>query len=59
MNKSFSESIRSLNQPNDSKKDLFILINEFEQESHELGSQNRARRTFVLIKLKLSYLFFK
>jgi len=55
MNKSFSESIRlfrSLNEPNDSEKDLFILINEFEQESYERASQNRARRAFELIKLK-------
>jgi len=28
----------------DSKKDLFILINKFEKESHEHSSQNRARR---------------
>jgi len=27
-------------------------MNEFEQESHERSSQNKARRTFVLIKLK-------
>jgi len=48
MNKSFFESFRWLNEPNDSEKDLFILIDEFEQESHE--------RRFVLIKL--FYLFF-
>jgi len=30
------------------KKYLFILINEFEQESHKRASQNRVRR---LIKL--------
>jgi len=41
------------------KKVLFILMNEFEQESHERSLQNRARRAFVLIKLKLLYLFFK
>jgi len=41
------------------KKDLFILMNEFEQESHKCSSQNRARQTFVLIKLKLCYLFLK
>jgi len=28
-----------LNEPNDTKKDLFILINEFEQESHEVLQQ--------------------
>jgi len=28
-------------------------MNEFEQESHERASQNRARRAFELIKLKL------
>jgi len=42
----FSESIHSfrfLNEPNDSEKDLFILMNEFEQESHKRASQNRAR----------------
>jgi len=48
-----------LNEPNDTKKDLFILMNEFKQESPERASQNRARRAFVLIKLRLSYLFFK
>jgi len=31
-------------------------MNEFEQKSHERSSQNRERRAFVLIKLKL-YLF--
>jgi len=41
------------------KKELFILVNEFGQESHECLSQNRARQAFVLIKLKLFYLFFK
>jgi len=41
------------------KKDLFILMNEFEQESHKHSSQKRARRGFVLIKLKLFYIFFK
>ncbi len=40
------------NERNDSKKDSLILMNEFEQES-------RARRAFVLIKLKLLYLFVK
>jgi len=34
-------------------------MNKFEQESHERSSQNRAKRAFVLIKLKLLYLFFK
>jgi len=33
----------------DSKKDLFISMNEFEQETYECPSQNRARRAFVLI----------
>jgi len=42
----------------DSGKDLFILMNEFEQESHERTSQNRARRPFELMKLKLCYFFF-
>jgi len=37
----------------------FILMNEFEQESHKHASQNRARRAFELIKLKLCYLFIK
>jgi len=41
------------------KKDVFNLMNEFEQESHEHSSQNRARPFLVLIKLKLFYLFFK
>jgi len=27
----------------DSKKDFFILMNKFEQESHERSSQNRAK----------------
>jgi len=36
-----------------------ILMNEFEQETHERSSQNRARRAFVLIKRKLCYLFSK
>jgi len=43
----------------DSKKDSFILMNDFEQESHERASQNRARRAFELIKLKLCHLFIK
>ncbi len=62
MNKSFSESFGSFNNRNeriDSGKDLLILMNEFEQESHERASQNRARRAFVLIKLKLLDLFVK
>jgi len=42
----------------DSGKDLFILMNEFEQESHERASQNRARRPFELIKLKLCYYYY-
>jgi len=53
------KGVRSLNEQNDTKKDLFILINEFEQESHERAPQNRARRPFELIKLKLCYLFLK
>jgi len=60
MNESFPESIRSfrsLNESNDMKKDSFILINEFEQESDERPSQNRARRPFELIKLKLCFFF--
>jgi len=40
------------------KKDLFILMNKFEQERHERASQNRARRPFELIKLKLCCYFF-
>jgi len=36
------KGVRSLNQPNDTKKDLFILINEFEQESHERAPQSKA-----------------
>jgi len=55
-------SFGSLNERNeriDSGKDSFILMNEFEQESHERASQNRARRPFELIKLKLCYLFIK
>jgi len=39
--------------------DLFILLNEFEQESHKCSSQNRARRAFVLIKLKLFLFIFE
>jgi len=46
-----------LNEPNDSEKDLFILMNEFEQESQKRASQNRARWPFELTKLKLCYLF--
>jgi len=38
-----------LNEPNDSEKDLFILINEFEQESHKRASQNRASRPTVCV----------
>jgi len=41
------------------KKDLFILMNEFEEESYKHASQNRTRRAFVLIKLKLFYLVLK
>jgi len=48
-----------LNEPNDLEKDLFILMNEFKQESHKRASQNRARRAFELIKLKLCYLLIK
>jgi len=61
MNESFPESIQSFrlfNEPNDTKKDLFILINEFKQESHKRSSQNRARRAFELIKLKLFFIYF-
>ncbi len=39
MNKSFSESFGSFNERNeqiDSEKDSFILMNEFEQESHDV-----------------------
>jgi len=43
----------------DSEKDSFILMNEFEQESHKRASQNRVRRQFELIKLKLFYFLFK
>jgi len=53
MNKSFSESFGSFNKRNeqvDSEKDSFILMNKFEQESHERASQYRARRAFVLKK---------
>jgi len=46
-----------LNEPNDTKKDLFILIKKFKQESHERASQNRARQPFELIKLKLCCCF--
>jgi len=59
LNKSFSESFGSFNERNkliDSEKDLFILMNEFKQESHKRASQNRARRPFELLKLKLFYL---
>jgi len=60
MNKSFMICLfRLLNEQNDLKKDLFILMNKFEQESQERASQNRARLAFVLIKLKLFYLFLK
>jgi len=41
-----------MNEQNDSKKDLLILMN-------ERASQNRARRAFELTKLKLCYLFIK
>jgi len=34
-------------------------MKEFEKESHERSSQNRARRAFELIKLKLFYLILK
>jgi len=37
----------------------FIFKNKFEQESHKRASQNRARRPFELLKLKLCYFFFK
>jgi len=61
MNKSFSESFGSFGERNeriDSGKDLFILLNEFELESHERAPQNRARRAFDLIKLKLIFILF-
>jgi len=40
--------VHSTNKTNktDSEKDLFILMNEFEQESHGRASQNRARQPF-------------
>jgi len=41
---------------NESEKDLFILMNEFEQESHKRASQNRAWWPFELIKLKIHLL---
>jgi len=34
-------------------------MNEFKQESHKHASQNRSRRLFEPIKLKLCYLFYK
>jgi len=49
MNKSFFLSFGSFNERNEqigSGKDLFILTNEFKQESHERASQNRARQWF-------------
>jgi len=52
INKSFFMSFGSFNEQNeriDSEKDLFILMNEFEQDSHERASQNRARWPFELI----------
>jgi len=58
MNKYFFKSFGSFNKRNeqiDSEKDS----NKFEQESHERAPQYRARRAFVLIKLKRCYLFFK
>jgi len=49
--KKISESIRLyrlLNEPNDSEKDLFILMNEFvEQESHKRASINRQSTNYV------------
>jgi len=39
--------LKSLNQPN-ATADSFILMKEFEQESHKRASQNRARRPFEL-----------
>jgi len=60
MNESFPESICSFlskNEPNDMKQDSFILINDFKQENHKYASQNRARRPFELIKLKLLFFF--
>jgi len=63
MNKSFSESFDSFNELNeqiDSGKDLFIFMNEFEQEkSLKRASQYRARRPFELIKPKICNLFIK
>jgi len=49
----------SLNEPNDSKKDLFILMNKFEQESHKRASQTRESGAFELIQLKFCFLFIK
>jgi len=34
-------------------------MNEFEQESHERSSQNRAKQAFVLIKRKLFLFIFE
>jgi len=51
--KTFQHFSRSLNEPNDSEKDSFIWMDEFEHESHKRASQNRARRPFELMKLKL------
>jgi len=62
MNESFFMSFGSFNKRSeqvDSEKDSFILMNEFEQESHKRASQNRARRQFELIKLKLFHFLFK
>jgi len=41
----------------DSKKDLFTLMNKFEQESHERSSQNRANMEKILECEKPSFLF--
>jgi len=62
MNKCFSESFDSFNELNeqiDSGKDLFIFMNEFEQESLKRASQYGARRPFELIKPKICNLFIK
>jgi len=53
MNESFPESIRSfclLNEPNDMKKDLFILMNKFEQESHEQSITEQSKASIWAYK---------
>jgi len=46
------------------KELILIVTNQFDKrvrtgESHKRASQNRARQSFELIKLKLCYLFIK